>query len=314
MATEKVGTQPLVSVLIPTYNRPQYFEKALKSVLIQSYRNIEIIICDDSTNDETEKLVRAYRKVAKNIKYVRNTPRLGGVKNFRKCMDLARGQFINYLMDDDLFHPQKIEIMTKVMVDDKDIALVTSSRVAIDANDTPGEEIGGLNMYLQESRSFEGAKVADLCMRTATNLIGEPTTVLFRREMLVEPFGVCAGRQYGCNSDMASWFVLMSKGKIAYIHSPLSFLRVHEGQMSNTFHMFCHGVSDMLHQLYVAEQFGFLRAKEDFLVGAELLMGLMPRIVKDAGTSQQGQLMIESGLMENLARVLEKVSAVSRES
>ena len=312
MATGTVGTDPLVSILIPTYNRPRYFEKALKSALVQSYKNIEIIVGDDSTNDETEKLVLAYRKVAKNIKYVRNRPRLGGIDNFRKCMDLARGQFINYLMDDDLFHPQKIEVMMKVMRDDKDVALVTSSRVCIDENDVAGEEAGGLNLYLKESKSFSGAEVANLCLRTGNNLIGEPTTVLFRLSMLAEPFGVCAGRQYGCNSDMASWVVLMSKGKIAYIKTPLSFLRVHQAQMSNTFHMYCHGLSDMLHQLYVAEQFGFLLEKDEFLAGAELVMHLMPKLIKNAGASNQGQLLVESGLIENLARVMEKVSQLSR--
>ncbi len=52
---EVVDQLPLVSVLIPTYNRPRYFEEALCSVLEQTYPNIEIIVGDDSTNEETEK-------------------------------------------------------------------------------------------------------------------------------------------------------------------------------------------------------------------------------------------------------------------
>ena len=48
---------PLVSILIPTYNRPHYFKIALESALAQTYSNIEIIVGDDSTNNETEKLI-----------------------------------------------------------------------------------------------------------------------------------------------------------------------------------------------------------------------------------------------------------------
>src|SRR5579871_2523483 len=115
MAAQTAGALPLVSVLIPTYNRPVFFERALKSVLAQTYKNIEIIIGDDSTNDETQTLVRGYARRAPNIRYEHNRPKLGGVDNFRRCQERARGQFLNYLMDDDLFHPQKIETMAKVL-------------------------------------------------------------------------------------------------------------------------------------------------------------------------------------------------------
>lgn len=70
--TEEVVEQlPLVSVLIPTYNRPRYFEKALCSVLEQTYPNIEIIVGDDSTNDETEKVLQKYLCDRSNIIYIK---------------------------------------------------------------------------------------------------------------------------------------------------------------------------------------------------------------------------------------------------
>ncbi|MGQ0419789.1 glycosyltransferase family 2 protein, partial [Bacillus sp. HC-Mk] len=61
---------PLVSILIPTYNRPHYFKIALESALAQTYSNIEIIIGDDSTNDETATLIREqYLPNYKNIPF-----------------------------------------------------------------------------------------------------------------------------------------------------------------------------------------------------------------------------------------------------
>lgn len=61
---------PLVSVLIPTYNRPEYFELALKSVLAQTYGNIEIIVGDDSNDDRTGKLIMDHYRKYRNIKYM----------------------------------------------------------------------------------------------------------------------------------------------------------------------------------------------------------------------------------------------------
>ena len=73
---------PLVSILIPTYNRPHYFQLALKSALAQTYPNIEIIIGDDSTDNLTEELVRqSYLPMYKNIIYIRNSPSLGQFQN-----------------------------------------------------------------------------------------------------------------------------------------------------------------------------------------------------------------------------------------
>ncbi|EJR60846.1 hypothetical protein IIO_03180 [Bacillus cereus VD115] len=77
---EAIDQMPLVSVLIPTYNRPHYFEKALCSVLEQTYPNIEIIIGDDSTNDETEKVLQKYLCKYSNINYIKIAQLLGNLK------------------------------------------------------------------------------------------------------------------------------------------------------------------------------------------------------------------------------------------
>ena len=70
---DNINNPPLVSILIPTYNRPHYFKIALESALAQTYSNIEIIVGDDSTNNETEKLIyRDYLHKYKHITYIRN--------------------------------------------------------------------------------------------------------------------------------------------------------------------------------------------------------------------------------------------------
>ena len=119
---------PLVSILIPTYNQTEFLDKTLMSALNQTYTNIETIICDDSTNDDVEKMVNRYMADYKSIKYFNNGGPLGqrGILNGQKCFELSNGEYINYLFHDDIFFPNKIEIMVKYFMDNKDVTLVTS--------------------------------------------------------------------------------------------------------------------------------------------------------------------------------------------
>ena len=64
-------------------------------------------------------------------------------------------------------------------------------------------------------------------------MIGEPTTVLFRKKDLSEPFGVYKGKQYSLINDLAAWLSLLSKGKAVYISEALSYFRLHPDQNSN---------------------------------------------------------------------------------
>ena len=78
----------------------------------QTYENIEIIISDDSTNNEVNAMIQPYLREYKCITYVKNeTPLVA--ENFNKCVELANGDYINFLLDDDLFHHEKIERMMK---------------------------------------------------------------------------------------------------------------------------------------------------------------------------------------------------------
>ena len=91
--------------MIPAYNRPQYLVRAVISALWQTYKNIEIIICDDSTNNEVQTTISFLNRYPQ-IKYVKNEKNLF-LENWHKCYELASGEYINFLMDDDLFHKEK---------------------------------------------------------------------------------------------------------------------------------------------------------------------------------------------------------------
>ena len=119
---------PLVSICIPTYNRPDYFKKALKSCFNQTFQDFEIVVYDSSTNDKTYKLVKKINH--KQICYFKNKEKIRGTLNVYK---FARGKYIKYLLDDDLLKPDCLEKMVKAIEDNPSVGVVMAPLDIIDA-------------------------------------------------------------------------------------------------------------------------------------------------------------------------------------
>jgi glycosyltransferase involved in cell wall biosynthesis len=115
---------PKISVVIPTYKRPHLIGRAIQSVLNQTYQNFEIVVIDDSPNDETEKVVKSFNDI--RIKYTRNKIRRGfvGAKNQGVKESSPDSKYIAFLDDDDEWLPQFLEKTVKKIEEKEDIAVV----------------------------------------------------------------------------------------------------------------------------------------------------------------------------------------------
>lgn len=114
-------SDPLVSVVITTYNRKHLLKKAIASVLAQTYPAIEIIIVDDGSVDGTAEFAAGYTQP--NIRYIRQANQ--GVAAARNTGILAaQGKYINFLEDDDTLYPAKVERQVKILKDHPELGLV----------------------------------------------------------------------------------------------------------------------------------------------------------------------------------------------
>lgn len=95
----------MITVIIPTYNRPIQLKRAIDSVLSQNYTNFEILILDNCSSIETEILVNKYLIFENRIKYLRHDINIGGVKNFIFGQKLVKTEFFCFLSDDDYYLP-----------------------------------------------------------------------------------------------------------------------------------------------------------------------------------------------------------------
>lgn len=94
---------PLFSICIPTYNRQEMLGQAIRSALNQTYENIEIVVSDNASVDETAQLVAGFKD--SRIRYFCNDTNVGAAANWERCVTLARGTFFSWLQDDDLLLP-----------------------------------------------------------------------------------------------------------------------------------------------------------------------------------------------------------------
>ena len=222
------GSIPLISILIPAYN-PRYFRAALESALHQSYERTEIIVGDDSRSGEIEEIVRACDPLSMQVRYERNPKTLGAKANYCRCFDAARGDYIKYLNDDDLLHPCCVERMAQCLTEHPDVTLITSSRNFINAS---GEVLQVARLANSDS-IINGVGLADMMLTNRNNYIGEPTTVMFRKQDLlgtVPDILSFANRSAHASGDVTMWVNLLSKGDLIYLSDPLSSFRVHEEQ------------------------------------------------------------------------------------
>lgn len=221
---------PLVSLLIPTHNRPDYLREAVLSAQAQTWANLDIIISDNGSSDASRDALADLLAADPRIRYLRCPERDHYLDNWLNALSHAQGTYVNFLMDDDLFHPQKVERMLAILEANPDVALVTSFRQLIDAQGRELPPLPETKPLFGSDAVVKGVDLGNRVLQTGGNVIGEPTTVMMRRADLGASFGFFAGRQYQVLSDVATWLGLMHGRRVVYLRDPLSKFRLHGGQ------------------------------------------------------------------------------------
>jgi glycosyltransferase involved in cell wall biosynthesis len=104
------GKQPLISVAMASFNGEKFIEKQIESIYSQTYRNIELVVCDDHSSDSTKILLDKHIK-RQNFRYLINKNNLGFVKNFERAITSCKGDYIALADQDDIWLPHKLETL-----------------------------------------------------------------------------------------------------------------------------------------------------------------------------------------------------------
>jgi hypothetical protein len=216
---------PIISVLIPTFNYARFLPEAIDSVLRQDFGDFELLIADDCSTDDTANVVKPYCARDARVQFAVHSTNMGMVNNWNYCLQRARGQYIKFVFGDDkLFRPNALSKMLGMLEGEPSATLAASARVILDE----ASHVVNLWRSLGEGR-HEGRRVIEKClMRNGENIVGEPSAVLFRKADAQRGFHP-AYRQI---VDVEMWFHLLEKGDLVYTREPLCAFRVHSLQQT----------------------------------------------------------------------------------
>jgi glycosyltransferase involved in cell wall biosynthesis len=225
---------PEVSICIPAYNGDQFISQAIESALAQTFTNLEIIVVDDGSKDGTVEIAESYAVHDSRVRVYRNAQNLGLPRNWDRCRDLATGNWIMFLFQDDLFRPDCVKHMVRSAIEN------SAQLVCCRRNFTFFPEVSEAtrNYFLTyttchnfaryfPNRTFVPARefCAQLVRTPTVNFIGEPSAVLLQRST-AEIFGRFHPVLVQL-VDFEYWARIAVQRGIAYVDEPLVMFRVH---------------------------------------------------------------------------------------
>jgi glycosyltransferase involved in cell wall biosynthesis len=215
------NNKPLVTVAIPVYCGEKYISRAIKSVLKQTFTNFELLIIDNNSSDQTEKVVNSFHD--KRIVFIKNKKNIGYENNWNKCLKISRGKYIKILPHDDYLDLNCLRLQVDVLENDllEDISLCFSSRYIVDQKE---KIIFNKKYPFSNGGVISGEKVKKMSIFFGTNLIGEPAGVLFRNDTSKKVGKFTTKFPYVIDLDY--WFRLLSFGNAFYLNKPLAFFRI----------------------------------------------------------------------------------------
>lgn len=232
---------PLVSVCIPTYNGEKYLQEALESLLNQTYSNLEIVVSDDRSSDNTLKILHSYKTRSKIPFKIESHEPTGIGANWNHCLKFASGKYVKFLFQDDTLHPECISRLMSYANSFPEAGLIYSRRNFI-IEDPTNVSQEFIDYYGTLHTHWEDLIVNDGCisgqeylrdrafLNSPKNKIGEPSNVLLKRSVFEDIGFFDENMKQALDSDY--WYRVMTKYDVVFINEALANFRLHSKQAS----------------------------------------------------------------------------------
>lgn len=221
-STKPVTPAPRVTIGVPVYNGEKYLPHCLDSLLAQTYSDIEILICDNASTDRTEHICRDYAARDSRIRYVRNAVNIGLGGNFRRVLELARGEYFKAAAADDWCGPEYIALCVTAL-DSNPFSVLAYPRTRI--VDDAGNPVNDCEDSLGVTSSSPSERFIHLMqtIRLCNALYGVTRTAVLRRTGWLAEYRT---------ADSVLLAELSLHGKFQEIPEFLFFRRFHAGDTS----------------------------------------------------------------------------------
>lgn len=220
-APAAAGAVPRVTVGLPVYNGERFLERAIRSVLNQSLRDLELVIADNASSDGTERIARAAAAADPRVRYIRHPRNLGAAPNYNHTLAAARAPYFKWLAHDDAIEPGFLEQAVAALEAEPGAPLCQAQVQFIDAEDRPIAVHDGLG---------DGTGAASPSARFAAMVLrSHPCTAIFG---LFRTGVLRASLQHASfhGADRALLAQLALRGPFLRLDAPLVLVREHEGR------------------------------------------------------------------------------------
>jgi glycosyltransferase involved in cell wall biosynthesis len=219
---------PFVSVCIPTFNAARFIGPTIRSALEQTLPDLELVICDDASTDDTIKRIADFDDP--RIRVTSNAANTGIGPNWNRAVRECRAPLVKLLCQDDLIYPDCLEKQAAVLSDSKHagVGLVCCRRDIID-------ETGRVRLRGRGGLPggwIAGKETIRRVARSGTNPIGEPAAVLFRSGLFEAVGGFDGASPYMIDVDF--WCRALLKSNLYSMPQTLSAFRISRGALSST--------------------------------------------------------------------------------
>ena len=214
-------SQPLVSVLIPCYNVERYVEESIKSILKQTYRNLEIIAINDCSTDRTGELLQAMAAKDSRVSVFTNEKNLKLIQTLNKGISLCKGDYIARMDADDISLPTRIEKEVAFLEKHTDHDIVSTQFYAFRSENPNKKDLNHSPTHDRELRGY-------MLFRSG---ICHPAVMI--RKRVFSELGLKFEPEYLHVEDYALWSEAMYKTKLGNLSEPLLLYRVHKQQVSS---------------------------------------------------------------------------------
>ncbi len=232
------NVNPLVSILIPTYNSARFVSDAIESALSQTYKTVEIVIVDNASTDETMAILSEYASNNSNIYVYQNETNLGPVNNWRRCTELAKGDFAVLLFSDDVLAPDFVSLTLPYLLDPA-VGFVYSAVAPIDQDGN--EKSKEIAYKLSQSGRFPMSEFVSGHLLLGADLYPlSPGCALFRtddmksnlRQAIPDEFDV-GFISHGAGPDLMMYLMCALRYPLfAHVNEKKAYFRWHENNLS----------------------------------------------------------------------------------
>ena len=215
---------PLVSIVIPSYNHERFIADTIKSVMDQSYNNIELIVIDDGSTDNSREVIKkCQRNYNNNFEFIEKKNE-GLVKTLNYGLSLIKGKYYQVLGSDDIIYKEKIELQVNHLESNADDAMVYSDCDRFYQN---------LNVKAKASQDYKFSG-GYIFKEIYTSYFSIPTLTVLVRSEIIKKIGYLNEFKV---EDFVLWNTISYSYKIGFIPSSLAMYRIHNNNMHKNFRL-----------------------------------------------------------------------------